>query len=117
MRPADGLIGMWVHSFDANGDVDRQFQILRRTGDGYVCQLYSMEDGYRSELKVISRKEIISKMTIYSSHFEMNDALDRIEEEQRAKKELKWAAMFYLKSMAAKHQLPKPDREASLTLN
>jgi len=107
MRPSDGLIGMWVHSFDGNGDVDRQFQILRRTGDGYLCQLYSLKDGYRSELKVISRKDIIAKMTIYCSHFDMNDAFDRLEAERLARKACE----------TTYQRPPQPNREASLTLN
>src|SRR5215475_15845814 len=76
----DGLINMWAHAFDRQGNVVMQFQILHRTGDGYLCQTYSMEDGELDVLKVVARKDIIRDMRLYYSHYEMNDALDKIEE-------------------------------------
>jgi hypothetical protein len=100
---------MWVHSFDSKGDVNRQFQILRRTGDAYVCQLYSLEDGYRSELKIISRKEIINTMTIYSSIWEMNDALDRNEEEKEKR--------LRRQNCSQPAPQPQPNIDATMTLN
>jgi hypothetical protein len=73
----DGLIGTWVHGFDEDGDIVLQAEILSRTGDGYICRVYSMEDGMTCELKVIPRKQIIDKMKIYSNAYCMNMALEK----------------------------------------
>jgi hypothetical protein len=82
MRPTDGLLGMWAHTFDSDGDIDRQFQILRRSGDGYIVQLYSLEDGHQDGMVVIPRKTILENR-VYHSHYGMNDAMVEIDQKRR----------------------------------
>ena len=85
--PVDVLIGMWAHGFDQDGDINLQFEILGRTGDGYLCKLYSLEDGMSVELKVIPRRDIISgKMKLYRNQHNLYWAAEKLWEE-RAKAE------------------------------
>jgi hypothetical protein len=84
--PTDGLIGMWTHTFDKNGDVDRQFQILRRSGDAYIVQLYSFEDGHPDGMVAIPRKTILQNR-LYESVYGLNDAMNVIERKKKEKEQ------------------------------
>jgi len=59
----DGLIGLWGHTFDAYGDIDSQFEILRRTADAYIVRTYS------------TRRHLLG-LKLYETCDEMNDALE-----------------------------------------
>ena len=65
--PVDGLIGMWAFTVDKNGDVDRQFEILRRTGDAYIVQMYALKGGAPAGLFAIPRKTILSGQVFENS--------------------------------------------------
>ena len=80
--PTDGLVGMWIHDFDQRGNIIVQAEIISRSQDGYICQLYSLDDGDPSELKVVPRKQIVERMKLYRSIYEMNRAMEEHEERQ-----------------------------------
>jgi hypothetical protein len=71
----DGLIGLWGHTFDAYGDIDSQFEILRRTADAYIVRTYSFVDGRPSGLMTITRRHLLG-LKLYETCDEMNDALE-----------------------------------------
>jgi hypothetical protein len=89
--PTDGLLGMWALTFDKDGDIDRQFQILRRTGDAYIVQLYSLENG-RPDGKVAIPRKTILKNKLYESVYGMNEARDAIQEKRRERVDKEVAA-------------------------
>jgi hypothetical protein len=72
---SDGLIGMWLHTFDDDGDIDQQLEIIRRSGDVYICKLYSWENGYPSDCVALHRNKILS-LPLYESSYRLNLALD-----------------------------------------
>jgi ribosomal protein L36 len=78
---SDGLIGMWAHTFDEDGDIDQQFQIIRRSGDVYICRIYSWEDGRPTNCTVIRRNRIFD-LKLYESSEAMNVALEKHEQER-----------------------------------
>jgi hypothetical protein len=73
---SDGLIGLWCHTFDDDGDIEWQFQIIRRSHDAYVCRLYSWENGRPADCVVIPRKKILG-LRFYESSQGLNVALDK----------------------------------------
>jgi hypothetical protein len=79
---SDGLIGMWAHTFDEDGDLEWQLQIVRRSGDVYICKLYSWEHGRPTDCVVIPRKKILG-LKLYESSQALNVALDKYEQERR----------------------------------
>jgi hypothetical protein len=79
---SDGLISMWAHSFNSDGDIEWQFQIIRRSGDFYLCKTYSWTDGSPTDCVAISRNKILG-LKLYDSCEAMNAAYDRYVEQQR----------------------------------
>ena len=72
---SDGLIGLWGHSFDERGDIDTQFEIIRRSGDVYIVRIYSLADGSPSGVRAISRQRLLG-LKLYETCEDMNEALD-----------------------------------------
>ena len=58
-KSSDGLISMWSHTYDEDGDISQQFQIVRRSGDVYLCKLYSWIDGSPTGCVAIGRNKIL----------------------------------------------------------
>jgi hypothetical protein len=79
---SDGLIGMWAHTFDDDGDIEWQFQIIRRSGDVYICKLYSWTNGRPANCVVIPRNKILS-LQLYESSEAMNVAFEKHQQEQQ----------------------------------
>jgi hypothetical protein len=73
-KSSDGLIGMWAHTYDDDGDIEWQFQIIRRSGDVYLCKLYSWVDGSPTGCVAIGRNKILG-LKLYETCAAMNDAL------------------------------------------
>jgi hypothetical protein len=80
--PKDGMVGLWFHTFDANGDFEQQLEIINRSGDAYVCRIYSWVDGGPRGCTVVSRNKIL-KLPLYESA----QALNRAFEDRREIKE------------------------------
>jgi hypothetical protein len=76
---SDGLIGLWGHEFDQCGNIESQFEVIRRSADVYIVRLYSLKDGSPSNLMPINRKRLL-ELKLYDSCEAMNEAL---EENQR----------------------------------
>jgi hypothetical protein len=81
---SDGLLGMWCHTLDADGDIDRQLPIARRSGDVYLCTSFSWIDGRPDECVAISRHEILSSH-LYMSCEAMNAAFEKRAQQERLK--------------------------------
>ena len=79
---SDGLIGMWAHTFDDDGDIEWQFQIIRRSGDVYICKLYSWTNGCPANCVVIPRNKILS-LQLYESSEAMNVAFENHKQQQQ----------------------------------
>jgi hypothetical protein len=75
-KSSDGLIGMWAHTYDDDGGIEWQFQIIRRSGDVYLCKLYSWVDGSPTGCVAIGRNKILG-LKLYESCEAMNDALEK----------------------------------------
>jgi hypothetical protein len=71
----DGLIGMWGHTLNDDGEIAWQFQIIRRSEGLYICQLYSWMDCGPTESKAISREVILGDgVKLYATDELMNEA-------------------------------------------
>jgi hypothetical protein len=75
-KSSDGLIGMWAHTYDEDGDIDQQFQIVRRSGDVYLCKLYSWIDGSPAGCVAVGRSKILG-LKLYETCEAMNAALEK----------------------------------------
>jgi hypothetical protein len=77
---SDGLIEMWGHRFDALNHIDLQFQIISKTGNSYVVQVFSFADGKPSHIKVISRADILGdRYKLFQDIWSMNENLKKEE--------------------------------------
>jgi hypothetical protein len=85
-KASDGLIGMWGHTFDDDGDIDLQFQIVRRSGDMYLIELYSWTDGNPSGCIAVSRARILD-LKLYESCEAMNAAYEKHVQQQQWKQQ------------------------------
>src|SRR6266700_3542103 len=83
---SDGLIGMWLHTFDDDGDIDQQLQIVRRSGHVYLCKLYSWVDGNPSNCVAIHRDKILG-LALYESCEAMNAAYERHEQRRKLERQ------------------------------
>jgi hypothetical protein len=70
----DGLIGMWLHTYDDDGEIDQQLQIIRRSGDVYLCQVHSWQNGLPTNCIAIPRNKILG-LKLYSTFEAMDTAL------------------------------------------
>jgi hypothetical protein len=82
----DGLIGMWAHSFDRNGDLDQQFQIVGKSGDMYIVRIYSWDDGEPANCVAMPRSALL-KLPLYESTFALGIALKGILAKRRERRE------------------------------
>jgi hypothetical protein len=73
-KTSDGLIGMWLHTYDDDGDISQQLQIIRRSGDVYLCQVYSWQNGSPTNCIAIGRNKILG-LKLYASFEAMDTAL------------------------------------------
>jgi hypothetical protein len=73
---SDGLIGMWAHTYNEVGDIDQQLQVIRRSGDVYLCQIYSWQNGGPTNCVAIPRS-IILGLKLYASFEAMDTALEK----------------------------------------
>lgn len=78
----DGLIGLWALSFKPDGTVDLQFQIIRRSGDSYICKVHSWENGQPSHCIVIPRHKLMA-LSLYESTQGLGVAYRRLWGEQQ----------------------------------
>jgi hypothetical protein len=72
-KSSDGLIGMYLHLYDG-GDISQQLQIIRRSGDVYLCQVLSWQNGSPTNCVAIARNKILS-LKLYESFEAMDTAL------------------------------------------
>jgi hypothetical protein len=72
-KTSDGLIGMFLHLYDG-GDISQQLQIIRRSGDVYLCRILSWQNGAPTNCVAIARNEILS-LKLYESFEAMDTAL------------------------------------------
>lgn len=72
---SDGLVGMWGHTFDADGDIEWQFQIVSRSGDVYLLNLHSWKDGRPTHIMAMNRAKLLG-LKLYQSSQSLNVALD-----------------------------------------
>jgi hypothetical protein len=70
----DGLIGMWLHTYNEDGEIDQQLQVIRRSGDVYLCQVHSWQNGLPTNCIAIARSKILS-LKFYASFEAMDTAL------------------------------------------
>jgi hypothetical protein len=77
-----GLIGMWLHTFDDDGGLDQQLEVIRRSGDVYICRVYSWEHGRPCGCAVLARNKILGSK-LHESSQAMNVALENYEEQRR----------------------------------
>jgi hypothetical protein len=75
-KSSDGLLGMWAHSYDEDGDIDLQFQIVRRSGDAYLVRTYSWVDGRATGCVAMGRHKLLG-LKLYESCDDMNDAYEK----------------------------------------
>jgi hypothetical protein len=78
MSTSDGLIGLWGHQFNELNHIALQFQIIRKSGNSYVVQVYSFENGKAAHCKVISRADIL-KCKLFPDVEAMNADFDKKE--------------------------------------
>jgi hypothetical protein len=71
---SDGLIGLFLHSYDDEGEISQQLQIIRRSGDVYVCQAFSWQNGSPTNCVAIARNKILN-LKLYASFEAMDTAL------------------------------------------
>jgi hypothetical protein len=83
---SDGLIGMWAHTFDEDDDIDQQIQVIRRSGDVYICRAYDWENGYPADCIVIARNKLL-KLQLYESSYRLNLALEKHGQERRLRQQ------------------------------
>jgi hypothetical protein len=79
---SDGLIGMWAHTYDDEGDIDLQFQVVRRSGDVYLCAIYSWRDGNPTNCIAMRRDKILD-LKLYESSQALNVALEHHVQQQQ----------------------------------
>jgi hypothetical protein len=72
---SDGAIGLWFHTYCDDGDIDQQFQVVRRSGNSYLCLLYSWEDGRPSYVVALNRDKVLAQR-LYQSSQAMNRAFE-----------------------------------------
>jgi hypothetical protein len=89
---SDGLIGLWAHTFNQDGSIDQQFQIIRRSGDMYICKLYSWVNGRPTNCVVINRNKILG-LKLYESCESMNVAFENYMEQRRWRRMAEEATM------------------------
>lgn len=76
----DGLIGKWFHTYEENGMMKWQGQVLSaHTGDKFLVQLYSWFDGYPTDQKLIDIDKMES-WTFYDDNELMIDAYRKAKE-------------------------------------
>jgi hypothetical protein len=83
---SDGLIGMWLHTFDDDGDIDLQLEVIRRSGDVYICKVYSWDNGYPTDCVVLHRNKILS-LPLYESSYRLNLALEKHKQQWRERQQ------------------------------
>jgi hypothetical protein len=71
---SDGLIGMWLHTYDEDGEISQQLQVIRRSGDVYLCQVYSWQNGSPTICVAIARNRILG-LKLYETFEAMDTAL------------------------------------------
>jgi len=71
----DGLIGMFGHTFE-DGEIQYQFQVVRRSEDVYICQLFSWIDGDPTDCITISRSRLLD-LVLYQTAEDMNRAFEK----------------------------------------
>lgn len=73
-----GVVGNWFHSFDAEGELKWQGQIVAREGEMLLVQLYDWMDGEPSRRVLVSPKDI-ADWHLYRTNREMHIAYYRKE--------------------------------------
>jgi hypothetical protein len=85
---ADGLIGMFGHTLNEDGDIVWQFKIVRRSDDLYICQLYSWLDCGPTNCAPIARETILGPtVKLYETDDLMNAAYEKQAQRQRWNRE------------------------------
>jgi len=82
---SDGLIGMWTHIYDDDGNIRYQAQVFRRSGDVYLCQVYSWQNGSATDCIAIPRSKILG-LKLYASFEAMDTALVKHLQQQKWKR-------------------------------
>lgn len=73
----DPLRGKWFHSFTEDGRTCWQGQVLDRTANGYVVQLYDWIMGEPSCQKYVDESKL-ENWDFYHTHIDMNDRYQNV---------------------------------------
>lgn len=81
----EGLVGLWGHTFDQDGEIKWQFKIVRKADQFHVCQLFSWLDGGPTECKLIETPILAQECKLYNSTDLMQEAYEKHCRKQRGK--------------------------------
>jgi hypothetical protein len=84
-KTADGLIGLFGHTFKEEHELEWQFRIERPASeDAYLVQLYSWVDGGPAGVKVLARDVLLSdRCRLYMTAEAMHDAYEAYSRQRR----------------------------------
>ena len=70
---AGSLVGMWLHTFNPDGSINRQGQIKQNDGEIVMVQLYSWLDGSPTNMEAHKVDDVLNKekTVLYSTNREM----------------------------------------------
>jgi len=77
---------MWGHTFDRAGNLDWQFEVIRRSGDVYLVKIYSWLDGNPTHVGAMTRRQMLG-LKLYESSEAMNMAMDKHNRQRRLDRE------------------------------
>jgi hypothetical protein len=77
---------MWGHTFDRDGNLDWQFEVIRRSGDVYLVKIYSWTDGNPTHVGAMMRHQLLS-LKLYESSEAMNAAMEKYNRWRRLERE------------------------------
>jgi hypothetical protein len=83
---SDGFIGMWGHTFNRDGSLDWQFQVIRRSGDVYLVEIFSWKDGRPTHVGALNRRQLLG-LKLYQSSEAMNAAMEKHNRQRRLDRE------------------------------
>jgi hypothetical protein len=83
--PGNGLLGLFGHTLNEDGEVIWQFQVVRRaSNDAYIVQLYSWLDGSPTQVTVLGHDDLLSeRCRLYLSAKQMHEAYDQYSRRMR----------------------------------
>jgi predicted GIY-YIG superfamily endonuclease len=91
-----GLVGMFGHTLDDDGEIDWQFEVVQFLGEGiYLVQLFSWMDGCANKIVPLTAQDIAQgRCNFYQTRDDWLRAADDVREERREMRRLRRQGAF-----------------------